>query len=114
MNQPFRNLILTEEFLEYYNKQPYNIQRKFDYVMNMLRSERVPNAKFVKNLEKTDFYEMRVSVANNEYRTILFAIDQENIISATKVLLLNAFLKKSTKDYKQNISIAENIIKKYF
>lgn len=112
MDESLRNLIITDEFLEYYNSQPANIQKKFDYVMNVLRTERVPSTKFVKNLEKTDFYEMRVSVGNNEYRTILFAIDHENIINATQVLLLNAFLKKSTKDYKQNISIAERIIEK--
>ena len=30
---------------------------------------------------------------------------------ASKIVLLNAFLKKSTKDYKSQIRIAENIIK---
>ena len=42
---------------------------------------------------------MRVSVNTNEYRTILFAVDNDNIILSKKVLLLNGFLKKSTKDY---------------
>lgn len=55
---------------------------------------------------------MRVSVGNNEYRTVLFAIDQDNIVNATQVLLLNSFLKKSSKDYKQNILIAKHIIDK--
>lgn len=113
MSLPLRNLILSDEFLEYYNSQPENVQKKFDYVMNVLRIERIPSAKFVKNLENTDFYEMRVSVGNNEYRTILLAIDQENIITATQVMMLNSFMKKSTKDYKQSISIAERIIEKY-
>lgn len=113
MSLPLRNLILSDEFLEFYNSQPENVQKKFDYVMNVLRIERIPSAKFVKNLENTDFYEMRVSVGNNEYRTILLAIDQENIITATQVMMLNSFMKKSTKDYKQSISIAERIIEKY-
>ena len=43
--------------------------------------------KFVKHLEKTDLYEMRVSVGTNEYRTVLFAIDQENVIEAKNVIL---------------------------
>lgn len=108
-----RELILSDEFMEYYNGQPSSIQKKFDYVMNILRKEKVPTTKFIKNLENTDYYEMRVSVGNNEYRSVLFSIDNDNIINATQVLLLNSFLKKSTKDYKKNIAIAEQIITKY-
>lgn len=108
-----RNLILSDEFMEYYNSQPSNVQKKFDYVMDILRKELIPTTKFIKNLENTDFYEMRVSVGNNEYRSVLFSIDNDNIINATQVLLLNSFLKKSTKDYKKNIAIAEQIITKY-
>ena len=59
----------------------------------------------------TDLYEMRVSVGTNEYRTVLFAIDHDNIIQSTRILLLNGFLKKSEKDYKKQISKAEKILK---
>ena len=81
--------------------------------MNVLWDVVVPNSKFVKRLVDTDFYELQVSVATNEYRTIIFDIDNENIVNATQILLLNAFLKKSTKDYKKQIKIAENIIKRF-
>lgn len=107
-----RILIQSEEFLSYYNQLPDNIRSKFDYAMNVLSSIAVPNIKFVKKLVDTDFYEMRVSVGPNEYRTILFTIDNDNIVNATQVLLLNAFLKKSTKDYKRQIEIANAIIKR--
>lgn len=50
---------------------------------------------------ETDFYEMRVSVGNNEYRTVLFAVDNENIILSTRIYVLNAFKKKSKQDYKK-------------
>ena len=56
---------------------------------------------------------MRVSVNTNEYRTILFAVDNDNIILSKKVLLLNGFLKKSTKDYCKQIKIAERILKDF-
>ena len=56
---------------------------------------------------------MRVSVNTNEYRTILFAVDNDNIIFSKKVLLLNGFLKKSTKDYCKQIKIAERILKDF-
>lgn len=56
---------------------------------------------------------MRISVGNNEYRTVLFAVNHDNIIQATKVLVLNAFQKKSTKEYKRQIDRANVILKKY-
>ena len=68
------------------------------------------NLKF--NMEKlvdTDFYELRISVGN-EYRVILFTIDHENFIEAEQILLLNGFMKKSTKDYKKEIQKAEQIL----
>ena len=66
--------------------------------------------KFVKRLVNTEIYEMRVSVGTNEYRTVLFAADRPNILQSTKVLVLNAFLKKSTKDYNKEISKAITIL----
>lgn len=107
-----RNLLLSNEFLDYYNSLPQNVQRKFDYVMDILRKEKVPSTKFVKKLDDTVFYEMRVSIGTNEYRSVIFSIDHENVINATSVLLLNSFLKKSTKDYKKNIKLAEQILSK--
>ena len=55
---------------------------------------------------------MRVSVGTNEYRTLLLAIDHENFIEAKNIILLNSFLKKSNKDYRKQIEIAENILKR--
>lgn len=55
---------------------------------------------------------MRVSIGTNEYRSVLFAIDHDNIIESTRIILLNGFLKKSTKDYKREIDKAENILNK--
>lgn len=66
--------------------------------------------KFVKHLQNTDLYEMRVSIGTNEYRTVLFAMDNSNFIEATKIILLNGFLKKSEKDYRKQIDIARKIL----
>lgn len=108
-----RTLIQSEEYIAYYNSLPEKIRIKFDHAMNILTCVDVPNTKFAKKLVNTDFYEMRVSVGPNEYRTIIFTIDNDNLINATQVLLLNAFLKKSTKDYKKQIDIAETILKRF-
>lgn len=85
------------------------VQEKVDYVSNILIQNKVVSTKFVKKLENTEYYEMRISVGN-EYRVILFTIDHSNLIEATQVLLLNGFIKKSTKDYKKQLEIADRII----
>lgn len=90
--------------------QQDKVRHKFDYVISMIRNEKVIATKFVKHLKGTDLYEMRVSVGTNEYRTILFAVNTDNIILSTKILVLNAFLKKSSKDYDKEIKKAIKIL----
>ena len=104
-----RALRRTNEFDEFYNSVGQKVQEKIDYALSLMSQIKVVSTKFVKKLEGTDFYEMRISVGN-EYRVILFTIDSESFIEADEVLLLNGFMKKSTKDYKAQIQIAENIL----
>ena len=112
MNNDVRELVITDEFEEYYNSQPRNVQEKFDYVMHVMKSQRVVSTKFVKVLEKTEFYEMRVSLGNNEHRSIIFAVDGPNFMESKHILLLNSFLKKGTKQYKGEIQKARTIFKR--
>ena len=77
--------------------------------MNVLAEIKVVNTKLVKKLVDTDFYELRISV-DNEYRVILFTIDHENLIETEQILLLNGFIKKSTKDYKKEVEKARYIL----
>lgn len=39
---------------------------------------------------------------------------RENIIQAEQILLLNGFMKKSTKDYKKEIQKAQHILDTYY
>ena len=71
------------------------------------------DTKVREKLEKTDYYEMRVSVGD-EYRVILFTVDSRSFMESNEVLLINGFLKKSTKDYKKQIAIADRIKSKYY
>ena len=107
--EAIRNILFSEEFELYYNNLESRIKEKYNYALNIIRTQRVVNKKFVKHLENTDFYELRISVGN-EYRVILFTIDHENFIEAEQILLLNGFMKKSTKDYKKEIQKAEQIL----
>ena len=108
-----RELYFSDEFAEFYDMLQDKVKAKFEHTMDIIRTEYVLSTKFVKHLEHTDLYVMRVSVNTNEYSTILFAVDNENIILSKKILLLNGFLKKSTKDYSKQIKIAERILKDF-
>ena len=108
-----RELYFSEEFWTFYNKQQDRVKHKFDYVISIIQTEEVITTKFVKHLKNTDLYEMCISVGTNEYRTVLFAMDNNNIILARNILVLNAFLKKSEKDYKKQVEIAKNILGGY-
>lgn len=100
----------TPQFEAFYDSLPAKVQTKFKYVIDIVTTIYDVSTKFVKHLQDTDLYEMRVSVGSNEYRTILFAIDNANVIEATKIILLNGFLKKSSKDYRKQIEIAQSIL----
>ena len=104
-----RQVIYSEEFDAFYRGLDSKIQDKFDYGLRQY----VVNKKFVKHLENTDFYELRVSISSDEYRTVLFAIDNSSFIQSKRVILLNSFVKKGTKQYKAEIKLAERLLKKY-
>ena len=113
MKSTNREVILSDEFMDYYRSLPEKVRTKYDYVMQIIRSQYVVNEKFVKHLENTEFYEARVSVGTDEYRTILFAVDSQSFIESKTVLFLNSFLKKDSKQYKSEVKKAESIIEKY-
>ena len=101
-----RDIRMTETFVEFLKSLEPKVRKKYLYVIQVLKTESVVSEKFIKHLENTNLYEMRVSLSSNEYGTIVFSIDAVNIISATKVLLLNSFLKKDTKQYRSEINKA--------
>ncbi len=107
-----RTIYKTPVFDSFYNSLNIRAKKKVDYVFEHIRTEKNVSAKFVKSLVNTDFYEMRISV-DNEYRIILFTIDNDNFINATKIVLLNGFIKKSTGDYEKQIVIAQKLMEDF-
>ena len=103
-----RTMMRSAEFDEFYNSLPANVQNKVNYALNIIAVVKVVNTKLIKKLIDTNFYELRISVGN-EYRVVLFTIDHENFIEAEQILLLNGFMKKSTKDYKKAEQILNNL-----
>lgn len=111
MGIEIREIAYTKEFLEYFEQLPANIQEKYDYVFSIMVTQKVVNRKFVKKIETTEFYEMRVSVGTNEYRSFIFAIDVASFMECSRIVMLNSFVEKSSKQYKSEIIKARKILK---
>lgn len=55
-----RNLIRSVEFDVFYESLDDKIKEKIDYVLLIMTEIKIVSTKFVKKLEGTDFYEMRI------------------------------------------------------
>ena len=97
MKDRIREATYTKEFEEYYLNLPEKVREKYDYVFEIMFTKYVVSTKFVKRLEKTEFYEMRVSLGNNQHRTVLFAIDADNFMECKRMVMLNSFIEKNSK-----------------
>ena len=113
MNEDIRETYHSAEYDEYYASLDAKTKAKYDYVETIIKTQYVVNKKFVKNLEGTEFYEARISVGTNEHRTIVFAVDSYSFMESKRVLFLNSFLKKDTKQYRGEIETARQILNKY-
>lgn len=104
-----RTIYRSMEFDLFYNSLSNKIQNKIDYALNIISEIKIINSKLAKKLKNTNLYELRISI-ENEYRILLFTIDNESLIECNEIILLNGFVKKSTKDYKKEIHKAQQIL----
>ncbi len=107
-----REILITPECLEFIDNQNDRISNKFYQIIEVIGEVKIVHANFVKKLKNTDFYELRIK-AGSEIRVIMFAIDHLNFAECTKVVCLNGFHKKSTKDYTKAIKKAERLLNDY-
>ena len=97
-----------KKFVEFYNSQEDKIQRKIEYVLDLVRHEKKVPQKFFKALKNTDgIYEVRVITTFKSIRILCF-LDGGNL-----VVLTNCFLKKTQKTPKKEIKLAEKLKKEY-
>lgn len=95
-------------FLNFYTKQPDNVQAKIEWTLNLIRVTRQVPVKYFKHLEGTKgLYEIRVEFRGNIYRIFSF-FDKVNL-----VVLGNAFQKKTQKTPKKEIEKAIKIMEEY-
>lgn len=105
-----RSVFYTDEFKEFYNNLEEKARKKFDYVIVLIKDLKLIHTDFVKKLVNTELYEMRISIGTNEYRSVIFSLDHANVLEATQVIIINGFLKKSSKDYDKQIKKAIRIL----
>ena len=95
-------------FLDFYEKQPDNVQAKIEWTLNLIRVTRQVPEKYFRHLEGTKgLYEIRVEAGNNIFRIFSF-FDKGNL-----VVLGNAFSKKTQKTPKQELVKALKIMEEY-
>lgn len=105
-----RELNYSTEYLEFEQSLSPRALEKMEYCLSILKTEMPLSQKFVKKIISSDFYELRVSV-DNEIRVILFSFDNSNINLASRIFVLNGFIKKDNKDYSKQIKKAYNILR---
>jgi hypothetical protein len=111
-NEEVRTVLKTEEFNLYFDSLDLQTRRKYDYAIQIMQTQKVVSEQFVKKIQNTGFFFFFISVSTNEYGTMLVAADNPNFMEATRVVLLNSFLKKDSKQYKREIAKARNILER--
>lgn len=98
--------------MDFIDRQGKRVSDKFFQLVLIMEEFKVVHSSFVKKLQNSKFYELRIK-AGNEYRVLIFAIDHLNFIECTRAVCLNGFIKKSNRDYVKAIKEAERILEEY-
>jgi len=101
-------IVYKHYFIDFYSSQNDKIQRKIEYVLDLVRYESQIPKKFFKYLESTNgIYEIRIETTFKNIRITCF-FDKGNL-----VVLANCFIKKTRKTPKKEILMAEKLKKEY-
>ncbi len=108
-----KEIYISEECERYIlEESSERVQNKFKYLLEVLEEHKIVHTSFVEKLTNTKYYELKIK-ADNQIRIIIFTIDNENFHAARQIILLNGFLKRTNKDYKKAIKIADQLLIKY-
>ncbi len=101
-------LIYKEYFFNFYSKQNEKVQRKIEFVLDLVRFENQVPKKFFKKLENTNgIYEIKVITSQKSIRILCFLDD------GSLIILVNSFVKKSQKTPCKEIKLAEKLKNEY-
>ena len=96
-------------YLNFFNAQTQDVQKKFDWTLELIATTKWVPKKYFQHMEGTDgIYEVKVEVGSNIFRAFAF-FDKGQLI-----VIANAFQKKTQKTPKNEIELAKKIKKEYF
>ena len=108
-NKQIRQVIFYGDFFwNFYKKQSPKVKKKINWTIGLLKDLEVIPEKYLKHIEETDLYEIRVSFGNNIFRIFCF-FDKGRL-----VIILNGFQKKTQKTPKTEIDRAIKLKKQYY
>ncbi len=107
--KPIRQVIAYKRyFLDFYENQKEDVQKKIEWTLNLLQTiDRVPKKYFDHITGTEGLFEVRVELGSNIFRIFSF-FDKGNL-----VVLANGFQKKTQKTPKQEIEKALKIKEEY-
>lgn len=111
MNEDFKRKIIVygTEFWGFYNAQRPKVQKKIDWVIELVRTLKVIPEKFFKHIEGVEgLFEIRVKVGSDIFRIFCF-FDDGNL-----VILINGFQKKTDKTPENEIDRAKRLKQSYY
>ena len=101
-------IIYGDDFWEFYNKQTQKVKLKINWTIGLVKDLKMVPEQYLKHIEGTDLYEIRVMLGNNIFRIFSF-FDKGRL-----VVLLNAFQKKTQKTPKNEIERALTLKRQYY
>lgn len=108
-NKQIREVIFYGDFFwNFYKKQSPKVKKKINWTIGLLKDLEVIPEKYLKHIEETDLYEIRISFGNNIFRIFCF-FDKGRL-----VIILNGFQKKTQKTPKTEIDRAIKLKKEYY
>ncbi|HDP37150.1 MAG TPA: hypothetical protein ENN27_04765, partial [Candidatus Atribacteria bacterium] len=69
-----REIVIAQECLEFIDAQNERVRNKFFQLIEVIGEVKVVHSHFIKKLQNTQFYELRIK-AGNGIRIIIFATD---------------------------------------
>jgi hypothetical protein len=65
-------IIYGDDFWEFHNKQNQKVKLKINWTIGLLKDLKMVPAQYLKHIEGTDLYEIRVILGNNIFRIFCF------------------------------------------
>ena len=101
-------IFFGDQYWDFYKKQSLKVKQKINWTIGLLQYLEIIPEKYLKHIEETDLYEIRVSFGNNIFRIFCF-FDKNKL-----VIILNGFQKKTQKTPKTEIDRALKLKHEYY